>query len=1741
MILEQATWTAIPHQFDADGRLQLSIHLGPRLVNDDGSATRGTIRDARMFSDWPRALQRIKFRVEFANGTNADGRRAGESESALWRRLFPPGAPLVPFVFQDHSARDFHSFPARDVHRFIRQTYAAVAAEGAAVPSIDDPFGPLAHFGPLEFISRIGSDSRSYFEELVRARQQVKGPGRVVRDNVASGGLSPSQQATQNAFYEAYRFYRRPGSDNPDLPTDYVEPPPAIRVFDFHQRVALFADHPRVLRLLGLVVDIVVDLADPFAVLPPTGLVRVVPEGDTGQLASKSPFTVYKLDRSWFGARPERRDRVTRGLLHLDPRTWELFQVDVDGAALQAIGFADTLSRLRNPDRRNHATPAEATVPALRSGGLSLALTHRADALLEDLRSRKEKNGQLEGDQRVALNAEDLIRGYRIDVRDAEAPGGPRWHSLHARISDHESRPSPDEDEPIRFQVADEGYVKASSASSEREDHPSASDDLYLHETVFGWDGWSLSAPRPGKSIVEPGEGENGSSIDRFDPASGNGPLITRMNVAPRTLPRMRIGHRYRLRARTVDLAGNSRPFSERDLERETPTLQSEERTYFRVEPVPSPVVLRRHLDTEGESLETLAIRSDAGDTAATYAASAAVRAALTQQGAAHTYAADSQRHLAPPKGSQQLAEHHGEFDDAFGGPPAAATAALRVALREEGTFLDNAIVDVATGQKTVPQTTIQLVPAGTMPPQRRGDGLAAGAYAVYPDASVMLPYLPDPLAAGVSLTGYDYTGTITCEQVALFDGPWPTLQPIRLRVSEGALSASFQGGVLDVTLPQAEVVYVRLSSVFPADRLDEFAIWDWTPAAAKTPAFREEALQGKHWMLTPFRSLTLVHAVQRPLAVPDMTRVRSSRPPGSTFVDFGGPIANHAKSTGRLDVLATWTEDVDLVTEDAPRMRALGTAVAHAAHAYGFDIEPTEDQAEVSTASRASRHELGDTKHRRVTYHSVATTRFREFLPRPIADDQPSIERVEATADAGGTPRAALVHNISSSARPAAPDVLYVVPTFRWERQEGSTSRHTRRGKSVRVWLRRPWFSSGDDEQLAVVLRPYARLPFGFEHLDDAIVPGVRSAPLPTVRPILATGAALHGISIQDVAGPLGPALRPAPTAEEIRKMLMPYVSDWGSDPAWRSADPTRGLTPTDFPKRTGDASDLTLDELDPVATVTIAAHDVRWEPNRKLWFCDIELDAGDSYFPFVRLALARYQPHSVAGAHLSRVTMTDFIQLAPDRTAELSIANGRAMVTVRGFAGENYVGKLKARQAALQPRSAVATSAAMRTVAGIAATAGPLIAAGPPPSSIVRVALQRQAAGVADDLGWATIAETELSVSAAGFFMTWSGSIAIPDAETPGTHRLLLTESEPYIRTDLIAGDPKIARSPADFTRERVVYADTFELAGTPVDTVAMPPPVDDQADIELEPYAGPAAEGPDWSALPALVLDPSNTVNGLTKLAQAMLNATGDAATPLRIDGKFGPLTTAAVTKFRARTFLPPGAVLDPLAWMALALAAPYPHLEAGIGAPPMEGPAVGLAQRLLNLSADMIVAPITDSYDDETTAAVAQFQRDRGLEESGAVDQPTWLALFEALDRAEATGAERVVFTFDRAAAAGGGDPFTITERVALEGAPTPTSDSLENDWLGRSGFWLELQDSTGLPIFRRILGPSPDPPMEVKDVTGAPMSPPGPPTGRSAFTVIVPTIAATQRLCLFGNINNPAAAALLLQNFEPWLQ
>jgi hypothetical protein len=105
-------------------------------------------------------------------------------------------------------------------------------------------------------------------------------------------------------------------------------------------------------------------------------------------------------------------------------------------------------------------------------------------------------------------------------------------------------------------------------------------------------------------------------------------------------------------------------------------------------------------------------------------------------------------------------------------------------------------------------------------------------------------------------------------------------------------------------------------------------------------------------------------------------------------------------------------------------------------------------------------RHEFGDTRHRRVHYTLTAISRFRPYFHRdePDAAFQRSAPQPEVT--------------ILSTAAPPEPVVLSVLPAFRWERSASGTRLiHTRHSSSLRVELARPWFVTGEGEQLAVIL----------------------------------------------------------------------------------------------------------------------------------------------------------------------------------------------------------------------------------------------------------------------------------------------------------------------------------------------------------------------------------------------------------------------------------------------------------------------------------------------------------------------------------------------------------------------------------------------------------------------------------------------------------------------------------------------
>jgi hypothetical protein len=85
------------------------------------------------------------------------------------------------------------------------------------------------------------------------------------------------------------------------------------------------------------------------------------------------------------------------------------------------------------------------------------------------------------------------------------------------------------------------------------------------------------------------------------------------------------------------------------------------------------------------------------------------------------------------------------------------------------------------------------------------------------------------------------------------------------------------------------------------------------------------------------------------------------------------------------------------------------------------------------------------------------------------------------------------------------------------------------------------------------------------------------------------------------------------------------------------------------------------------------VVGHRVRWDQARSLWYCDVELDPGATYMPFVRLAVVRYQPNALAGAKISKVILCEFSQVLPRRRSTFSRTGAQVAFAFHGVVPEH------------------------------------------------------------------------------------------------------------------------------------------------------------------------------------------------------------------------------------------------------------------------------------------------------------------------------------------------------------------------------------------------------------------------------------------------------------------------------------
>ncbi len=1326
---EKIVWIAVPWAVGPDStRARVSILVSPRLEGPAAMTawSLGSVPAASSgqrhcnFIDWPEVLRDLVLSVRIGDPANPAAAQhfefpAPSADATLWARLFGSHTPVAPFAegtFMTTTADAVvRSYSPRAIADLVRKAYVTAVTGDSHDSNASAQFatanadGDLQEFldfhaptpgmatsaatdqtttpstAPSDCESRLVSpDDRGRLIVVERSDALPLRPVCYVLPAIAAAGAFTItfRNALRTPFFvrtadgtliddetDTVAVPRRSIDDDRDVAFRVVDGGwqiEHVRALDFHEAVSALSAYPQLMRRLGLLFDVEL----PFTVsdaLAQNGWVSVIPVDHPNGCSVET-----RSISPWTAFATATFD----GTRVFSARPDDL---KIERGLLQNVSSRHHLVQIdvdgAGLQMRSHASTSSANAqiddPA-RSIAPSAptqppAFRHGGYALIDE---------EMEGEVRRAVtrrqkHESDLANGIEPRLYADDLIQGYR---IDAARDDH----------PWRSLCARHGEYAAGhdetpiEGMKDDEGHvslvadQSQNGDLRISRSVFRWDGWSLAVPRPMKAIDDGGNPVE--NTPRHTHATF--PLKVAFTPVPGSLQRLRFTSRYVFRARAVDLAGNALRLEEADAitgpaltASKGLTFSEADGSFDRFEPVDAPVVAALQPPGRNETADVLVIRqSDRGTV-------------------------ESRGWLVlPPKTSQTIAEKHGVLDRYR--EPAKAWKAI---LERDGE-----------------------IPGGTTGSQDQ-EWIAR-------HRNGPVPYFADPMARGAALHAAIAPGQAA--RVPFFVTDSLQARPFRLMLRGGSGGVAAHGRELAVALPEGRAFEVGLSSYVDPKDAQMFAPWRWL--AEETPALAATAHQlaesGQLPGVTPPRKLTLVHAVQRPL-VPDggirfYDLHHTDRKQGEVTVSLLGEMAIDVPSTARLDMQAEWTEMVD-----DPAIPAWDTQ-RRSAELFPNNVGPNGETETVDCQPPAPSHggfpicgsqTFVDTHHRKVRYRAHAVSRFAGFYPEAVAADRANISRVSADFE---------IH-IPSTAAPAVPEIAYVVPAFKWnEETPDDRTLRTTRVSLFRVYLKRGWFSSGDDEMAAVILAPAGA--------DMAVVGEV--------------------------------------------------VTEWGVDPIWKSTTLSTLPVLNDFPpvavtgatvppcvdnvRRTNVTATLrreqrpdgTLDVI--TAPVDLAAYPVALDAEKNLLYFDVAIDTHGAYFPFVRLALARYQPCSIEGLHLSQVVRAVFTQATPERTITVRRTTRDLYEVV--VAGPSYA------EHAPKPKLSLGRRASME------------------------LTLERKESGLGrSNMDWFPIADPmPLTPSGDPAETMWSGAVKTRWLQRDAYHRIVVKEYEHFYADPLTPGGP-------------------------------------------------------------------------------------------------------------------------------------------------------------------------------------------------------------------------------------------------------------------------------------------------------------------------------------------------------------
>ncbi len=1323
-------FTTLPHKREKD-LLKLSVFVSVKLSTPSDT----TLNSFPDMLNWPKIMTNTNFAFQFKNGNIIPATLLNENiDISLYTNIFHKDIKVDDFKEEDElTKKNIYSFPAKHVQDFILKNVRTEAVVDPARKVTPEKFVDENNLGA---ISRYKLQPDSVRMASGKVKMRIKDTPLVVKQVTEDKVLRTEVQSKKFMKFETQM---KPKSDFAQVRQFHkvdklFKETPKLKLekpsFEFHDIMAAVNAYPQIMRKLGFVLDFTIPYSSPLA---DKGNVKLVPADLelTGDYQISTPATAYEITDKGFFVADKSSSLFKKGFVKVNTGEFTVIQIDADGAALKTYNMAESKVQeiasfyeakvelassavLRAKEAEEVEPPEEEGLPSMRSAGIAIAKNGMAEHIFKrmehniqlktafasvepvQLKIDKAAIGQLKVNETLRvknpveiLYSDDVVQGYKMDIAYEDEPD--KWYSLHQRQDHYVWYDEQNNPHEITGIVPDEGFIQL--GLTEDPDNP---DEVYISETLARWEGWSLSVRKPGYAINESDDYElkddetqkrdfvHKSKEIEAKKYSFDSDLDFKINaqskIVPGTLPKLRFGKRYRIRVRTVDLAGNSV-----DVGFMVPDKQSSVRSnikYMRYEPLASPIVLVGNQLKDGEFLESMVIRSNYDQPVSQYEQNHALNGNQLDN--------YSLRYMLPPKNGQLMAENHGMFEKAFGNNPQAAKEIYKIITDHEGLYQQ----DEKNKEK------------------------------IYKSSEVEIIYLPDPMAAGVALflaEGCENTHTqeFNPRMFSFFSKQeiqpgntdsvtipedWYKAGHIKIRLEEGEMDTKWNASERQLTifLPKGIRTRIRFSTFWRESDLKELsAIWEMVKSETllNINEARDLAFTGRHWLVSPSREMELVHAVQQPMEVPVIEELLPNREFNNTHTDINIRFDIHGESTEKVELQSKWKEPLDdgisvtikeregsntitdinlnyhddVVTRGTiPKPEKLQIAPTQNLQfkpikrfepqkKVEFEADPqpgakkvgkafqTQNKQYVSLKQdkvRASKtlvntvkfdvldykftfvkgvnlrmiplkHKFGDTKHRWVDYRMLAASRYREYFDKILAANP------ELTSTRTGEWLEKV--NIPSSARPKLPEIDYIVPTFEWRNSKNETAmRHKRMGGGIRIFLKRPWYSSGDDEMLGIIL--------------------------------------------PETSGSLTRLM----TAS---KGYSNYYTNWGIDPLLYSVQP-KGFSPAPEDFYMNPVIDHDLQYPDENIRAKVVGYPVHFDEERQTWFCDIRINPGNMYFPFIKLVLARYQPYSVRKEKedvcLSPVVSANFTQLMPDRQTTVQFlkddSNSKLSVTVEG-----------------------------------------------------------------------------------------------------------------------------------------------------------------------------------------------------------------------------------------------------------------------------------------------------------------------------------------------------------------------------------------------------------------------------------------------------------------------------------------